>query len=675
MIADDRISDLDFWLDRLEGVTPVGPSEWFALCPGHPDKNPSLSICLDHDDNPLVHCFAGCSFSEIVNGLDQLTVNVRTVKIPQININTTPKRSGHSLWIDLFGFPIEDLDPFFVGGIDRHLKLKQDRIEFRWPQLPAARRWRLSTVDPGEKGYLWEKSAPHPPLWPQLEDQLEDEIYLTEGESDCIVLRRIGLPAYAITTGGSRSTTPRFSYTIIRDLIMRGVKTIYLAFDDDDVGHSTATVVYNQILEFEKKLPIDSVIDVRILPISEVALTYLGEKDLRQVWLRIRDSEIFSDEICRLKASSDQEDPDQKLWSHTEFLGRSIEPLTWVVRDVIQSGGIGWVSGYPKMGKSWVALDLAFSVVTGTPFLGHFDVALPGDVVYVVKENSDASLVSRISKIMKKKQPLSIQVHRGRKDSLVVVNDNAVMIDATRNFRFEPQEVESLIQKVVKHQRKTGRTVRLIVIDPLSFALPPGKFDINTFTDFQKYVIDPVAHIVRRTGASVVVVHHQNKGDNSTMLGSVAAEASFDNKIMFLTKNRGLGDYVPGDPVRMQIVHRDGASRIFEFEMNVDDDSYDPVIRPVSDDEIRSSAGPKIKISFLERQRAVAEKIESILPQGEFSWREFEQLYHQAFPQDETPSTLLSNAFMWLQSPGNGSQPVIEQHRHGWYRRFQPRDS
>jgi hypothetical protein len=55
------------FLDRMRGVRRSGGG-WMALCPGHPDRSPSLSI---REDNRriLLHCFAGCSLEAICAAL------------------------------------------------------------------------------------------------------------------------------------------------------------------------------------------------------------------------------------------------------------------------------------------------------------------------------------------------------------------------------------------------------------------------------------------------------------------------------------------------------------------------------------------------------------------------------------------------------------------------------
>lgn len=46
-------------LAKLEGVRPAGDSRWYARCPTHDNKSPSLSI-RDTSARVLIHCFAGC---------------------------------------------------------------------------------------------------------------------------------------------------------------------------------------------------------------------------------------------------------------------------------------------------------------------------------------------------------------------------------------------------------------------------------------------------------------------------------------------------------------------------------------------------------------------------------------------------------------------------------------
>jgi DNA primase len=42
---------------------------WQARCPAHADKSPSLTICEGQDHRLLIHCFGGCTVTEICTAL------------------------------------------------------------------------------------------------------------------------------------------------------------------------------------------------------------------------------------------------------------------------------------------------------------------------------------------------------------------------------------------------------------------------------------------------------------------------------------------------------------------------------------------------------------------------------------------------------------------------------
>src|SRR5690242_9943469 len=54
---------------RLERVRSTGRGTWFACCPAHDDRSPSLSIRELDDGRVLVHCFTGCSAAAVVQAV------------------------------------------------------------------------------------------------------------------------------------------------------------------------------------------------------------------------------------------------------------------------------------------------------------------------------------------------------------------------------------------------------------------------------------------------------------------------------------------------------------------------------------------------------------------------------------------------------------------------------
>lgn len=658
------MKNLDDLLDRLDNVRPSGHNSWLASCPAHDDKSPSLSI-TSTDDGVWLYCFAGCEYHRILEALESDVPKVTISKRQSVITHTDSQETGASLWWDLFEFLPDELDDFFPGGWSEHIHLAKDGIVFKWPSYPSARKKRPAF---GDVKFLWEKKGLKPPLWPEIPDTLDEEIYLTEGESDCIVLRRCGLQAFAITTGGSQNRErPKFSSAVLRALVDRGVKTIYLAFDDDDVGHTTASVVFEQLMSLHQEANNGKDFDVLILPVVEMTHPAAGEKDLRQVWLRVRDTEEFASELLEVKKQADKTSTGKQRFTDARtFLAEEITPIQWIVSDVISKGGLSWISGYAKMGKSYVALDLATSITTGAPFLDRFAVNETGTVLYVSKENSNISTQTRLRKIFGNKPDGTVSLWQNGEQTQVTKR-HSLLLDLTRDFRFDPVEVEALCREVLRWERKNDDKVTLIIIDPLSFSLPmESKFDINSFADVQNKIVNQMSYILKRTKAGVCVVHHQSKGDNQTMVGSVAFEASFDNSIAFITKKRSLEEYKPGDPVHVMLKHRDGQDRLIELTLEITDETYRAVANDVDMDEFRKG-GMAVKVSYADRQRDAATILLQVIDtlEDEFTFATMMDALRRVVPEDEISYNLANNTFTWMHKDAG----LLDVVRKGVYRR------
>lgn len=55
-------------LSKLQKVRKTSKG-WIACCPAHNDRSPSLSISVGTGGRILFHCFAGCSYQDIVHAL------------------------------------------------------------------------------------------------------------------------------------------------------------------------------------------------------------------------------------------------------------------------------------------------------------------------------------------------------------------------------------------------------------------------------------------------------------------------------------------------------------------------------------------------------------------------------------------------------------------------------
>jgi RecA-family ATPase len=56
-----------------------------------------------------------------------------------------------------------------------------------------------------------------------------------------------------------------------------------------------------------------------------------------------------------------------------EISAKDFPPIRWLVKDLLPEGTFCLLSGRGKMGKTWLALQLASAVFLGLPFLGNGD--------------------------------------------------------------------------------------------------------------------------------------------------------------------------------------------------------------------------------------------------------------------------------------------------------------
>lgn len=56
-------------LSRIERVNRRGDNQWYANCPAHEDRSPSLSIAEGTDGRVLLYCFAGCRAASVIEAL------------------------------------------------------------------------------------------------------------------------------------------------------------------------------------------------------------------------------------------------------------------------------------------------------------------------------------------------------------------------------------------------------------------------------------------------------------------------------------------------------------------------------------------------------------------------------------------------------------------------------
>ncbi len=85
--------------------------------------------------------------------------------------------------------------------------------------------------------------------------------------------------------------------------------------------------------------------------------------------------------------------PPPTVFTAAELMAQDIPPVRWILPGILPEG-LTILAGKPKMGKSWLALDLSVAVATGGKVLG-LQVEQAG-VLYLALEDTKRRLQDRL---------------------------------------------------------------------------------------------------------------------------------------------------------------------------------------------------------------------------------------------------------------------------------------
>ena len=160
----------------------------------------------------------------------------------------------------------------------------------------------------------------------------------------------------------------------------------------------------------------------------------------------------------------------------------------WLVRDLWSAAAVGVLGGSPKVGKSWLGLDLAVSVASGTPALGRFPVETTGPALVYLAEDALPRVRDRVAQLC---------CHRGIELSrldLHVVTADRVRLDTERD--------QLALDRTVARIRPA-----LLLLDPL---VRLHSRDENSASDLAS-LLGFLRTLNRRYQLALVLVHHMAK--------------------------------------------------------------------------------------------------------------------------------------------------------------------
>ena len=184
----------------------------------------------------------------------------------------------------------------------------------------------------------------------------------------------------------------------------------------------------------------------------------------------------------------------------------------WLIEDLWTHQAVGLIGGPPKICKTFLALEMALAVASGTPCLGRFPVHNPGPVLLFAAEDAPPQVHDRL-----------LGLARARRVDFHQLPIFLILADQLRLDH--PQDQARLTDAIELHQP------RMLILDPF---VRLHRLQENSATEVSALLAD-LRTLQRRFDLAILLVHHTRKAgglvSGQTLRGSSDLHAWGDSNL------------------------------------------------------------------------------------------------------------------------------------------------
>jgi hypothetical protein len=213
-----------------------------------------------------------------------------------------------------------------------------------------------------------------------------------------------------------------------------------------------------------------------------------------------------------------------KTVTFTSLQKMTFNPFKFAVQGLVPSEGVTLICSKPKIGKSWLLLDLCIGATADRFVLGEIK-PQQGSVLYLALEDSLRRLQSRGSKLL--------PTFTGQwPEGLTVAID----------WRRVDQGGLDDIREWVNETRKAGRNVVFVAVDVLRMVRPPNQGKQSAYeNDYQ--AIMGLHQLAMELGIAILIAHHTRKQEADDLIdmvnGTFGLTGASDTIIVIDRKSQG----------------------------------------------------------------------------------------------------------------------------------------
>jgi len=347
-------------------------------------------------------------------------------------------------------------------------------------------------------------------------------IFLVEGEKDANTL--LNNTIVATTTTTSLEWTDEFTQILT-------AADVIILYDNDKTGLKRRELLLKHLYDKTRRL--------RVVDLPGIPYTEAHGGDITD-WLAIEGNTIEC--FLELVEKTPEYEPPQKegalrIITLNELFALELPPREILLEPFLPSQGLVLLAAQRGVGKTHVALGIAYAIASGGTFL-RWHAPQPKKVLYIDGEMPLISIQERLKMI-------------------AVMNDQC---PASENFKLITPDAQS--QQLPDLSTEDGRAqleihiakCDLVVIDNISCLFRSGnENEAESWREAQEWALN-----LRRRGKSILFVHHMNK--NGTQRGTSKREDILDAVVILQHPD----DYAANEGARFDVSF--GKARHFSGE-------------------------------------------------------------------------------------------------------------
>jgi DNA polymerase len=361
----------------------------------------------------------------------------------------------------------------------------------------------------------WSGGAPKGPKIPYRLPELlratpDAEIFVCEGEKDADNVAALGLIATTNSGGAGKWTAELTPYFM-------GRQHLYVLEDNDDAGRNHARLVARALRSVVE--------DVRIVSFPD-----LDAKGDVSDWLE--QGHTKAELLARCKAAPEFADGPrfEQPFDVLGLMGQQFAEVSTVI-DTLLPEGLALFAGKPKIGKSWLLYQIAWSVAEGGKTLGGYQ-CLSGDVLYCALEDNKRRMKKRLAKQRPGETPPA---------GLFLTAEMPRLAEGGLDY--------------IRNWLKTVKRPRLVIIDTLAVVRTPAKRNQTAYEADYEALLE-LRNLAAEYRIAIVVTHHLRKAEAEdvfdTISGTLGLTGCVDtiliikyeaNGVLFTGKGRDLEEF------------------------------------------------------------------------------------------------------------------------------------